>query len=81
MGTKQFQLCLHAVNSPISIFLTLDFVIFKGNAAEVVKAIKEHRVEVPWSIHGLVPIWELIFVSLLGLQNNFVIDITVSRRR
>ena len=79
MGAKQFQLCLHAVNSII--FLTLDFVIFKGNAAEVVKAIKEHRVEVPWSIHGLVPIWELIFVSLLGLENNFVIDITVSRRR
>ena len=57
------------------------FVIFKGNAAEVVKAIKEHRVEVPWSIHGLVPIWELIFISLLDLENNLVKDITVSRRR
>ena len=79
MGAKQFQLCLHAVNSPI--FLMLDFVIFKGNAAEVVKAIKEHRVVVPWSIHGLLPIWELIFISLLALENNLVINITVSRRR
>ena len=59
----------------------LDFVIFKGNAAEVVKAIKEHRVEVPWSIHGLVSAHlGAYFVSLLGLENNFVIDITVSRR-
>ena len=67
------------MSSPI--FLTLDFVIFIGNAAEAIKAIKEHRVEVPWSIHGLVPVWELIFISLLGLGNNLVKDIIVSRRR